>query len=302
MAGNATQRASRLLGLMLIGAHVSTSGGLYKAVERGVETESTAIQIFNQSPRMWRPTAFDQSDYDRFRESIEDSPVESVVIHAIYLINPGTFDSELHEKSLTALTHALTVGDAIGADGVVLHPGPVMKGHEYGPTVENIAKLCKQALAATDSCKLLLENAAGKNAVGCRFEQLAELIDKLGADRRVGVCIDSCHAHAAGYDVRSIEAVTETVDELDRTVGLDRVGCLHLNDSRDEFGSHRDRHENLGDGLIGAEGIAAFLSEPRFEALPVLMEVPGREKDGPSADDVKLAWKLRNQGLKVRGA
>ncbi|MBI5309869.1 MAG: deoxyribonuclease IV [Actinobacteria bacterium] len=236
---------------MLIGAHVSTSGGLYKAVERGIDTGSTAIQIFNQSPRMWRPTAFDEEDFATFREKMADSPIDAVVIHAIYLINPGTFDKELEQKSLTALTHALTVGDAIGASGVVLHPGPVMKGQEYGPTTENIAKLCKKALAGTEKCKLLLENAAGKNAVGCKFEQLADLLELLGGDDRVGVCIDSCHSHAAGYDVRSVEAVTETVDELDRTVGLDRLGCIHLNDSRDEYASHRDRHENLGDGLIG---------------------------------------------------
>lgn len=285
---------------MLIGAHVSTSGGLPKAVERGVETESTAIQIFNQSPRMWRPTKYTDDDFAAFREAMDDSPVEAVVIHAIYLINPGTFDDELHEKSLTALTHALRVGDGIGAAGVVLHPGPVMKGQEYGPTVKNIAKTCKAALADSSECKLLLENAAGKNAVGARFEHLAELIELLGGDDRVGVCIDSCHSHAAGYDVRSVEAVTETVDELDRVVGLDRLVAIHLNDSRDEYGSHRDRHDNLGVGFIGEDGMAAFLSEPRFEDLPVLLEVPGVSKDGPGAADVQKAWALREQGIAAR--
>lgn len=286
---------------MLIGAHVSTSGGLPKAVERGVETGSTAIQIFNQSPRMWRPTKYTDDDFAAFRAAIADSPVEAVVIHAIYLINPGTFDDELHEKSLTALTHALRVGDGIGAAGVVLHPGPVMKGQEYGPTVENIARTCREALKESEECKLLLENAAGKNAVGARFEHLAELIGLLDGDARVGVCIDSCHSHAAGYDVRSIEAVTETVDELDKVVGLDRLEAIHLNDSRDEYGSHRDRHDNLGEGFIGKDGIAAFLSEPRFEELPVLLEVPGSDKDGPSDKDVKTAWNLREAGLKARG-
>lgn len=286
---------------MLIGAHVSTSGGLPKAVERGVETGSTAIQIFNQSPRMWRPTKYSAEDFAAFREAMADSPVEAVVIHAIYLINPGTFDDELHEKSLTALTHALSVGDGIGASGVVLHPGPVMKGQEYGPTIKNIAKTCQAALKATDECKLLLENAAGKNAVGAKFEHLSDLIDLLDGDSRVGVCIDSCHSHAAGYDVRSIEAVTETVDALDKAVGIDRLGAIHLNDSRDEYGSHRDRHDNLGEGFIGKDGIAAFLSEPRFEDLPVLLEVPGSDKDGPSDKDVKTAWKLRAAGIKARG-
>lgn len=285
---------------MLIGAHVSTSGGLPKAVERGVETESTAIQIFNQSPRMWRPTKYTDDDFAAFREALAESPVEAVVIHAIYLINPGTFDDELHEKSLTALTHALRVGDGIGASGVVLHPGPVMKGQEYEPTVENIIRTCKAALADTESCKLLLENAAGKNAVGSKFEHLADLVDGLGGDERVGICIDSCHSHAAGYDVRSTEAVTETFDELDRIVGLDRVGCLHLNDSRDEYGSNRDRHDNLGDGFIGADGIAAFLSDPRLQDVPALLEVPGEGKEGPSAVDVQKAFALREQGLKAR--
>lgn len=285
---------------MLIGAHVSTAGGLEKAVARGIETGSTAIQIFNQSPRMWRPTNYSDDDFAAFREALSESPVEAVVIHAIYLINPGTFEPELHEKSLTALTHALRVGDGIGAAGVVLHPGPVMKGQVYQPTVANIVKTCAQALAESERCPLLLENAAGRNAVGSRFEQLADLIDGLDGDRRVGVCIDSCHAHAAGYDVSDIAGVDKTFDDLEQTVGLDRVGCLHVNDSRDEFASHRDRHANLGEGLIGEEGIAAFLSDPRLQDLPALLEVPGEGKNGPSEGDVKQAFALHARGLSRR--
>jgi deoxyribonuclease IV len=287
---------------MLIGAHVSTSGGLPNAVERGVETGSTAIQIFNQSPRMWRPTKYTDADFAAFRTAMDDSPVDAVVIHAIYLINPGTNDPEMQAKAGPALAHALRVGDGIGASGVVLHPGPVKKGDEYGPTIKRIAKFCKQALKETDECKLLLENAAGANAVGGRFDHLHDLIDLLGGDERVGVCIDSCHSHAAGYDVRTQAAVTETFDEIDKVIGIDRIGCIHLNDSRDEFGSHRDRHDNLGDGFIGATGLAAILSEPRLQHLPVLMEVPGKDKDGPSDVDVAIAFKLRELGLKTRAA
>lgn len=285
---------------MLIGAHVSTSGGLSKAIGRGVETESTAIQIFNQSPRMWRPTKYTDDDFAEFREAMADSTIDAVVIHAIYLINPGTFDKELEEKSLTALTHALRVGDGIGATGVVLHPGPVMKGREYDETVSHIAAVCKVALDQTENCQLLLENAAGSKAVGGKFEHLADLLERLDGHERLGVCIDSCHSHAAGYDVRSIEAVTETFDELDRIVGLDKVKCLHLNDSRDEFGSHRDRHANLGDGFIGDDGIGAFLSDPRLQDVPALLEVPGSEKSGPGAVDVRKAFKLREKALAKR--
>lgn len=286
---------------MLIGAHVSTSGGLSKAIERGVEYGCTAIQIFNQSPRMWRPTAYDDGDFAAFRQAMDDSPINSVAIHAIYLINPGSTDKELARKSLESLTHALRVGDAIGSDGVVLHPGHV-KDEPYPQTIKRIAGTIKQALKHSDHCRILLENAAGRKAVGCEFGQLRDLIDLLDGDDRVGVCIDSCHSHAAGYDVRGIAAVSATVDQLDATVGLDRLHALHLNDSRDEFESHRDRHANLGDGLIGTAGMRAFLSEPRFESLPMLMEIPGAEKSGPGKKDVALAFKLREQGLKERAA
>ncbi|MGH2905261.1 MAG: deoxyribonuclease IV [Solirubrobacterales bacterium] len=285
---------------MLIGAHVSTSGGLPKAVERGIETGSTAIQIFNQSPRMWRPTKYTDADFDAFRAAMDDSPIDAVVIHAIYLISPGTLDKELEAKSLAALSHGLRVGDGIGAAGVVLHPGHVKDGDDYAKVIKRIAKTCKAALKDSDECKLLLENAAGSRAVGAKFEHLRDLIDLLDGDERVGICIDSCHSHAAGYDVRTQAGVTEVVDELDDVVGLDRLGCVHLNDSRDEFGSHRDRHANLGDGFIGADGMAAFLSEPRFEDVPACLEVPGKDKGGPSAEDVKGAFKLREKGIKAR--
>lgn len=285
---------------MLIGAHVSTSGGLSKAIERGVERGCDAIQIFNQSPRMWRPTAYTDDDFAAFRKKMATSRIDSVVIHAIYLINPGSFDKELAAKSLTSLTHGLHVGDGIGSDGVVLHPGHVMAGHEYGETIKRIAKTIKQALRDTEECPLLLENAAGKKAIGMKFEHLRDLIDLLDGDPRVNVCVDSCHALAAGYEVDTNESLTAVVDEFDQIVGLDRLKCVHLNDSKGELGSHKDRHENLGDGELGKAGCAAWLSEPRFEDLPVLMEVPGQEGKGPGEADVKLAHKLRKQGLKSR--
>lgn len=286
---------------MLIGGHTSTSGGLIKAIARGAEMGSDAIQIFNQSPRMWKPTAYTDADYADFRAAMDDSRIEAVVIHAIYLINPGTRDEELHAKGLGSLIHALAVGDAIGSSGVVLHPGPVMAGEEYVPTTERIAATCKAALAETDDCHLLLENSAGKNAVGMRFEHLRDLIELMDGDPRVGVCIDSCHSLAAGYDVTSADGLSAVLDEFDAVVGLDRLKCIHLNDSKGELGSHKDRHENLGEGFVTEEGCAAFLSEPRFEHLPVLMEVPGLDGKGPGARDIELAHKFRAQGLKARG-
>jgi deoxyribonuclease-4 len=201
---------------------------------------------------------------------------------------------------LTSLTHALSVGDGIGSDGVVLHPGHVMKGHEYGETIKLIAKTIKKALKDTDECPLLLENAAGAKAIGMKFEHLADLIDLLDGDPRVGVCVDSCHSLAAGYEVDTNESLAAVIDEFDKVVGLDRLKCIHLNDSQGELGSHKDRHANLGEGELGKKGCAAWLSEPRFEDLPVLMEIPGQDGKGPGEADVKLARKLRTQGVKSR--
>ena len=188
---------------MLIGAHVSTSGGLPKAVERGIETGFTAIQIFNQSPRMWRPTKFTDDDFAAFRDAMADSPVDAVVIHAIYLINPGTFDPEISEKGLGALTHALQVGDAIGASGVVVHPG-ALKDDTRTNARKRAVKLIKEALAETERCPILYENTAGSpQLLGRDFDETAELIEKTGGPKRLGLCIDSCHLHATGYDVRT---------------------------------------------------------------------------------------------------
>lgn len=286
---------------MLIGAHVSTAGGLINAVSRGEEMECDGIQIFNQSPRMWRPTAYTDADYKAFRDAMAESRIRSVVIHGIYLINAGSSDKELAAKSLTSLTHGLSVGDAIGSDGVVLHPGHVKEEDTYEAKIKRIAKGCKQALKDTDECPLLLENATGRRAVGLKFEHLRDLIDLLDGDERVGVCIDSCHSLAAGYDVRTAEGLAATLDEFDSVVGLDRLKCVHLNDSKGDLGSHKDRHENLGDGFLTKAGCEAWLSEPRFEDLPVLMEIPGVDKNGPTLADVKLAKKLRKAGLKKRG-
>lgn len=285
---------------MLIGAHVSVSGGLPKAVARGVALDCEAIQIFNQSPRMWKPTAYTDDDFAAFREAKDASAIESVVIHAVYLINCSSPDPELWDKSVASLTHALRVGDAIGADGVVLHSGHEKKDEDYGTTITRIAKAVKQAVDDTETCPLLLENAAGKTAIGRSFEHLHDLVEALDGHPRVGVCLDSCHMFAAGYDVRSAELLGETVDEFDKVVGLDRLRCIHLNDSKGAFESNIDRHENLGVGAIGREGCAAVLSEPRFEQLPVVMETPGRAKDGPDDSDVTVARELRAEGLKAR--
>ena len=287
---------------MLIGAHVSTAGGLAKAIERGTERGCESIQIFNQSPRMWRPTKYGPDDFAEFKEAMADSPVEAVVIHAVYLINCASKDKELRKKSLASLTHALRTGDGIGAAGVVLHPG-AQKGEPHGPSMKRAAKVVAAAVKDSDSCPLLLEQTAGhKGLLGRDFDETAELIELAGAGKRLGLCLDSCHLFVQGYDVTDEAHLAEIVDEADEKVGLERLRCLHVNDAAAPFGSNRDRHANLGKGEMGKQGLAAFLSEPRFEGLPATLETPGPNKKGPDKKEVQAAKRLRKAGLKRRKA
>ena len=285
---------------MLIGAHVSTAGGLQSAIERGTERGCESIQIFNQSPRMWRPTKYGEEDFAAFREAMGGSPVEAVVIHAVYLINCATTDAVLRRKSLASLTHALRIGDGIGAAGVVLHPG-AQKGEALGPSIKRAAKVIAAALEDSDSCPLLLEQTAGhKGLLGRDFDQTAELIELAGGGGRLGLCLDSCHLFVQGYDITDAAHLSAVLDEADEKVGLERLRCLHVNDAAAPLGSCRDRHANVGKGEMGKKGLAAFLSEPRFEGLPAPLETPGPIKKGPDRKEVAAAKRLRKAGLDAR--
>jgi len=285
---------------MLIGAHVSPAGGLPKAIERGVERGCEAIQIFNQSPRMWRPTAYTDEDFAAFREAMDGSPIGAVLIHAVYLLNCASEDPDIHAKSLTSLTHSLRVGQAIGASGVVLHPGSAKTGH-VGEAIARAGETIAQALADSEGCELHLENTAGAGGtLGRSFQELAALLEAAGADERLGVCLDSCHLLASGYDIRTAAGMSSVQRECTRVLGRGRVRSLHLNDSQTPLGSNRDRHANLGTGELGAEGCMAFLSAPGLQQLPCVLETPGEQREGPSRKEVELARKLRERGQRAR--
>ena len=284
---------------MLIGAHVSTAGGLALAVERGIDSGSDAIQIFNQSPRMWRPTNYSEADFAEFREALGDSRIDSATIHAVYLINCASKEREIRAKSIASLTHALRVGDGIGANGVVLHAG-ARKGEPQRPSMKRAAKAIAAALSDSDRCPVLLENTAGtQGPLGRDFDELAGLVELLDGDPRVGICLDSCHLLASGFEIRTVEALDEVIAEFDDKVGLERLRCLHLNDSKIPLGGNRDRHANLGEGEIGERGLAVFLSDPRFERLPTLIETGGTD-GAPGLADVELARRLRKRGKAAR--
>ncbi len=249
---------------------------------------------------MWRPTNYDDADYAAFREAMASSRIQAVAIHAVYLINATTPDKELRAKSLNSLAHALSVGDGIAATGVVLHAGS-RKGAPMAGALKRAGKVIREALAVTESCPVLLENTAGtEGPLGRNFDELAALLDACGDDERIGFCLDCCHLLASGYEIRSDEAMAAVADEFDRKVGIERLRCLHVNDSAIPLGGNRDKHAALPEGELGRPGLSAFLSEPRFEGLPALLEGPGPGGEPTGRGQVELARRLRKAGLKRR--
>jgi deoxyribonuclease-4 len=284
---------------MLIGAHVSTGGGLVRAIERAEERTCDAIQIFNQSPRMWRPTRYSEDDFAEFREAMESSRVDVVAIHMIYLINPAAKDKEMRRKSLESLTHALRVGDGIGALGVVVHPG-ALKDDTRTNARRRAIGLIKEALACTDSCPIIYENTAGSpQLLGRDFDETAELIERTGGPTRLGLCIDSCHLFATGYDIRTPEGASDLADEIDAKVGLRQLKFLHVNDATDPLGSNRDRHAPIGKGEIGRRGFRALLGEPRFQEVPAVLEGPGIDGHDVARKDVQLIRRLWREATRT---
>ena len=285
---------------MLIGAHVSLAGGLATAVERGVERGCRAIQIFNQSPRMWRPSERGEQDVRAFREAIAQSPIEAVLIHTVYLLNCASEDRDVRAKSLTSLTHSLRVGDRVGACGVILHPGSAKQG-DVKRALARAAQTIRAALAESERCPLHLENTAGAGGtLGRSIAELAELLSAVDGGERAGLCLDSCHLLASGYDIRTSTGMDAVVEELAAEVGLERIGSLHLNDSQTPLGSNRDRHANVGQGELGDDGCAAFLGHPALQELTCVLETPGKDRKGASREEVAHAVALHKRGVAAR--
>jgi len=276
----------------LIGAHVSSSGGIHTAIDRAEAMGADSVQVFTQSPRTWRPTNHPLENFERFKERRAEAGIDGVLCHALYLINLANPKDDFYEKSVVALANTVDVGCAIEADGVVFHIGSHLgAGIEAG--LDRVVAAMKVALErCSDTTWLLMENCAGTGAtIGRSVEELAVVFGRLGGHPRLGVCLDSCHLYASGYDVTDEAALDAVLDELDREIGLDRLRALHVNDSAAPLGSNRDRHANIGDGLIGKK-LSVFLRHPRLQGLPAVLEVPGQDGRGPDADEVKKAKRL----------
>lgn len=287
---------------MLVGAHVSPAGGPANAVKNGEERGCESIQFFSQSPRAWRAREYTEEEVAAYKVAFDSSEkIEATLIHAVYLINCASEDAEIRAKSLESLKIGLRNGAALGARGVVLHAGSALKGDVEG-AIGRAAAVIAEALAESEACPLQLENTAGSGAtLGRSFEELAALIEEARSDPRLEVCLDSCHLYASGYDVRTPEALGEVVDDCARVIGLERLGSLHVNDSKTGLGSNVDRHAPLGKGEIGSKGLASFLSEPRFGDLPAIFEGPGVDGKAVVKPDVSTLKRLRRRGVKARG-
>ena len=287
---------------MLYGAHVSSAGGISTAIDRAEELGCDAVQIFTQSPRMWKPTEHSEEEIARFRARREEAGVRAVVCHALYLVNLAGADRDMHEKSVTAMQASLETARAIGADGVVFHVGSHLgKGLAAGyrralPALRRLLELTDERLW------LVLENSAGAGGtMGRSVDELATFVDRLDRHPRLGICLDSCHWYVSGVDVTDPDALDEALAGLDSAIGLDRLRCLHVNDADAPLGSNRDRHASLGVGVM-KDGIGTFVAHPAFETLPAILETHG--PDGGYAGELRLLRELHREGrrrLAARG-
>ncbi len=282
---------------MYIGAHLSSSGGIHTAVDRAEAVRAESLQVFTQSPRMWRPTNHDPANLERFRERRGEAGLHGVLCHALYLCNLAAPDDAVYEKSVTALRNTMEVACAIGADGVVFHVGSHLgAGFEHGlarvlPAMEQVLELC------SDDTWLLMENSAGTGGtIGRSIDELATIYEQLGRHPRLGICLDSCHLYASGVDVTDAAALDAVLDEVDSSIGLDRLRALHVNDSATELGSNRDRHANIGEGLLG-EKLGVFLGNARLQGLPAVIETAGPENKGPDLNEVRKAKEIHARAI-----
>jgi deoxyribonuclease-4 len=281
-----------------LGAHVSTSGGIHTAIDRIEAIGGDCVQIFTQSPRAWRPTNHDPANFERFKERRAEAGIGGVVCHAVYLINLASPNDELYEKSVAALENTVDVASGIEADGVVFHVGS-HQGAGFEVSLKRVVPALRKALKrCSETTWLLIENTAGTgDTIGRSIDELAALYDALDGHEWLGICLDSCHLYASGYDVTNRGELDRLLGEVDQRIGLERLRALHVNDSKAPLGSNRDRHDNIGDGLIGEE-LGVFLSHPKLQGLPAYLEVPGTDGHGPDAEQVRKLKELHARAMK----
>ena len=284
---------------MIFGAHCS--GGVKGALDHAQEIGAQAVQLFAQSPRMWRFPQHDPALIEAFRERRARLKLKpgTVLVHSLYLVNLATPDGEMYSKSVETMRKTMDAACALGADGVVVHVGSHLgTGFEAGvkravPALRDVLEHC------SETTWLLLENSAGAGGtIGRSVDELAVLVDALGRHERLGICLDTCHLWVSGVDVTDPDAVDATVAEVDGRIGLDRLRALHVNDALDPLGSNRDRHASIGTGVLRT-GMGAFLAHPRLQGLPAVLETPGPDGHGPDKAELRRVRTLHTRALRA---
>ena len=282
---------------MIIGAHVSAAGGIANAIDRAVEIGAEGVQIFGSSTRSWRFKALTGAQAEDFRMKSADASMAPPFLHAIYLINLGNPNPDNVEKSVTSLVNYMHLADQIGAGGVIFHPGS-HGGSGYDAIFQQVVDSINLVLEQTPEGPLLcLENMAGMGQhIGAKFSELGDVLKAVDSPR-LGICLDTQHAFAAGYDLTNPEGVAGMIDEFDRDIGLDRLAAVHANDSKRPCGSGVDRHDNIGEGLIGEQGFENIMSHPAFAEVPFFLEVPGfgEKSRGPDKPNVDILKAIRER-------
>ncbi len=265
---------------MKIGAHVSTAGGLHTAFERAAAIGAECVQVFESAPQQWGTARLTDETVQQFLDAKAAAGVEPVFIHGKYLMNLASADAKIFKTSASTLRSSLNIAGRIGAAGVIFHTGS-HKGLGYGAVLEQICEAATNVLAETPpETWMIFENSAGQGGtIGSKFEELGEILRRIG-DPRAKICLDTCHAFSAGYDLSSEDGVSATMEALGREIGFENVAAIHCNDSKTELGAGRDLHENIGDGKIGRAGFEALLARPELADVPLLLEVPGYKLDG----------------------
>jgi len=288
---------------VFFGAHISASGGIHTTLDRAEAMGADAVQLFTQSPRMWRPTNHDPANFQAFkaRRSALGIAPGGVLAHALYLVNLAAPDDTIFGKSRDALRNTMEVACAIDADGVVFHVGSHL-GAGMDAGLERCVPALQEALdLCTDTTWLLMEDSAGAGGtIGRSIEELAALFDACDAHERLGICLDTCHLYVSGIDVTDRGVLDDLLAEVDERIGLERLRAVHVNDAMDPLGSNRDRHANIGEGVIGNE-LGVFLSHPKLQGLPAFLEVPGADKHGPDANELKKVRKLHKRWVATAG-
>jgi len=275
---------------MYIGAHVSTAGGLKNAIDAGLAIEAESLQIFPSAPLQWKIRGWDEEQCSWFKQEWPKH-FKQVIFHGIYLTNLAADKKEVLDKTVIALTETLNLASKLGIVGTVFHPGNYNDGEILHK--KQIEDVIKEVLANTPKdTKLIFENSAG-STMGGKLEDLAWLIDVSSDKNRVGVCLDTCHAFAAGYDIKSPDGYEAYMKQVEKLVGLEKVYCWHFNDSKFDLGAKRDRHENIGEGFLGKEPFGFILNDKRWADRSSYLEVPGFNDEGPDLKNVNIIKSLR---------